>query len=391
MKLKKITIAALTVLAAGLISATSSISQPSVTVAQAAVNTGGYSTATGSSEASVTVTNLKELQNAFYEGRNHIIISGHIYGGSKPVFLTFADTSWNNTTIEGINNAQLENIQLKFSGELLSNGTNIENIVIKNITFYGRISDLQALSGEDTQPGGVGTNYEGISFRRITNGWIEHCTIYNTSDDLMSITRESDNITVSYNHFYFTDTWINMDPNPMWNWVGTNQDLASERLAMVIGANPNDSHINGGSKLHVTMHHNWFGPYMKGRPLMRGYVHMYNNYFGNNPAPSGTNSKGTSQQQYNASQIGSGGVVYSEGNYFYKTNNSHQIGLNSSSDPFHFYLQSTDTNIYDQTTGTNQAASHEIWPSNTTFPYSYTLDVTSNVPNIVQAQAGPQS
>lgn len=350
-----------------------------------AATTGGYSTATGSTDTAVTVTTLSELQSAFSSGKHHIIISGNIYGGSTLTTLTFASTSWNNVTIEGASGgkATLQNIQLKFDGELLSSGTNISNIVVKNINFYGNISDLQKFSGSQTQSGGLGTNYEGLSFRRCTNVLVDHCTIYNTSDDLMSITLASDNVTVSYCHFYFTNSWMTMSPDPIWNWVGTNQDLASERLAMVIGANKSDSYTYGGSKLHVTMHHNWFGPYMKGRPLMRGFVHLYNNYFDNSTTPTGTNASGYSQQQYNANQIGSGSVIYSEGNYFYKTNQSNQIGLDSSSDSYKFYERN---NSYNSTTGTSATGS--AYPSSLPFGYSYSPEAVANVPNDVQANAG---
>jgi pectate lyase len=353
-----------------------------------AASTGGYADVTGSLDTAVTVTNLTELQNAFNQGKHHIIISGNIYGGSKPYTLTFASKSWDNVTIEGApgGEAVLQNIQLKFSGEQLPAGQYINNILIKNITFYGKISDLQNLSGADIQPGGIGTNYLGVSFRRVTNAWVDHCTIYNTSDDLMSISLGSDYVTVSYSHFYFTDTWLNMNPNPLWSWISGNwQDLASERLAMVIGANKTDSYTYGGNRLHITMHHNRFGPNMKGRPLLRGYVHLYNNYFDNSTAPSGMNAMGSSQTQYNAIQIGSGSVVYSENNYFYKTNQSNQIGLDSSGDAYSFYERN---NYYNSVTGTK--ATGASFPSSSPFPYSYTLDAASNVANIVQANAGPK-
>lgn len=351
-----------------------------------AASTGGYATTNGSNEAAVTVTNLTELQNAFNANKHHIVIKGNIYGGTKPKTFTFDSTKWNNTTIEGAagGGAVLQNIQLKFSGELLPAGTNIENVVIKNITFYGNIKDLQNLSGADTQPGGIGTNYLGASFRRTSNIWVDHVTMYNISDDLFVISQGSDYATVSNSHFYFTDTWLNMNPNPLWNWVGNNQDLASERLAMIIGSNKNDSYEYGGKKLHVTLHHNWFGPNMKGRPLLRGYVHMYNNYFDNSTQPSGNNSKGFNQQQYNAAQIGSGGNIFSEGNYFYKTNNSHQVGLDSSGDSYKFYERN---NVYNATTGTN--AQGATYPS-VTFPYSFTVDNAANIPNTVQANSGPK-
>lgn len=349
--------------------------------------TGGYSTATGAGSTSpVTVTTLAQLQAAFTAGDHHIIVSGNIYGGSSLTTLTFASTSWNNTTIEGASGggAVLQNIQLKFDGELLGTGVNIQNIIVKNITFYGKISDLQAMTGTATQPGGTGTNYEGISFRRCTNCWVDHCTIYNTSDDLMSITLASDDVTVSYCHFYFTTAWLNMNPDPWWNWVGTNQDLASERLAMVIGANKSDSYTYGSGALHVTMHHNWFGPTMKGRPLIRGYVHTYNNYFDNSNPPTGYNIDGVWQQQYNANQVGSGCQYYSESNYFYYTNQSNLIGLDNSGDAYTFCERN---NIYNLTTGTSVTGA--AWPSQSPVPYSYSPEATSNVPNDVETNAGP--
>lgn len=45
-----------------------------------AATTGGYSTATGSTDTAVTVTSLAELKKAFSAGKHHIIISGNIYG-----------------------------------------------------------------------------------------------------------------------------------------------------------------------------------------------------------------------------------------------------------------------------------------------------------------------
>jgi pectate lyase len=359
--------------------------------AQAQVATGGFSSGRGSSEAATTVTTLDALKAAFNARKRHIVISGHIYGGPTLTTLTFADTGWNNTTIEGAagGKAVLENIQLKFSGEQLASGTNIENVVIKNITFRGRIADLQALPVQVAgTSNNIGINYLGVSLRRVSNAWIDHCTFYDISDDLFSVSLASDYVTLSYNHFYFTDGWVNMDPNPVWNWSGSYTDLADERLAMVIGGSRNDSHVYGGNKLRVTMHHNWFGPNMRGRPLLRGWVHAYNNYFDNSTAPSGTrlgaDGHSYSKQQYNALQVGSGSFVVSESNYFYKTHNSHQIGLDSSGDSYNFYERS---NVYNATTGSSAAGSGF---TGSPVSYAYTLDATANVPSLVQANAGPR-
>jgi pectate lyase len=349
----------------------------------ATTNSGGYSTATGAgSAAAVTVTTLSQLQTAFNNGSHHIIISGSIYGGAVPLTFTFASTSWNNTTIEGASGggAVLQNIQLKFSGELLSTGTNIQNVLIKNITFYGNIPALQALPASETDisvsGNHAGVNYLGVSFRRITNAWMDHCTMYNISDDLWSASLLSDNITISWCHFYFTSSWLNMNPNPQWNWIGVYQPLADERLCAVIGANYADSYTYGSQKLHITMHHNWFGPLMKGRPLCRGYIHAYNNYFDNGTAGSG---------QYNAIQIGSGSKVYSEGNYFYNTVQSNQIGLD---DNTHTAYTFNEKNNYYNTSSIG--VSGAAWPTTSPVSYDYTVAAANGVQTTIQANAGPK-
>lgn len=357
----------------------------STSVIYADTNSGGFSNATGSAEPVTVVRNINDLENAFNQHKHHIVISGSIYGGSKPKTFTFQDTSWNNTTIEGQNgsNPSLINIQLKFDGEMLPANQSISNIVVKNISFKGNIPDLQKLSGTDIIPGGTGTNYEGVSLRRINNATITHNNFYDMSDDLFSISLSSDNITVSNNHFWFTTQWLNMNPNPNWNWIGDWHDLATERLTMVIGANGGDSY-DKTQKLHVTLHDNWFGPNLKGRPLLRGYVHAYNNYFDNSSAPNGNNSSGFSQQQYNALQIGSGSKILSENNNFFKTNNSHLIGLDNKEDGYRFLDLN---NIYTGVTGSN--AKSNANRNEFVFPYNYKLIDNNKLNKIIPNTAGP--
>ena len=266
---------------------------------------------------------------------------------------------------------------------MLPANQSISNIVVKNISFKGNIPDLQKLSGTDFIPGGTGTNYEGVSLRRINNATITHNNFYDMSDDLFSISLSSDNITVSNNHFWFTTQWLNMNPNPNWNWIGDWHDLATERLTMVIGANGGDSY-DKTQKLHVTLHDNWFGPNLKGRPLLRGYVHAYNNYFDNSSAPNGNNSSGFSQQQYNALQIGSGSKILSENNNFFKTNNSHLIGLDNKADGYRFLDLN---NIYTGVTGSN--AKSNANRNEFVFPYNYKLIDNNKLNKIIPNTAGP--
>ncbi|HDR9504218.1 MAG TPA: pectate lyase [Paraburkholderia sp.] len=352
----------------------------------AVAGTGGFSTATGSSEGAVTVTSLTELQAAFDARKHHILVFGTLHGGHTPTTLTFASPDWSNTTIEGASGgkATLENIQLKFDGEMLPTAQNIENVVIRNITFRGVIADLQALPAQVYgTSNNVGINYEGISLRRVTNAWIDHCTFYDMSDDLMSVSLSSDNVTISYNRFFFTNAWLNMKPDPLWNWVGAYQDLANERLAMVIGANRNDSYMYGGNALHVTLHHNHFGPNLKSRPLLRGWVHAYDNFFDNSTRPKGLTPVGGDAMQYNALQIGSGGVVFAESNYYYMTRESNRVGLDSASDYYDFHERG---NYYDQTT---QPAATGTAFLGSPVNYSYSVDPVMNVPGLVQGHAGP--
>lgn len=352
--------------------------------ATTATNTGGFSTASGSTSTAVTVTTLSQLQTAFNNKSHHIIISGHISGGSIPLTFTFSTADWNNTTIEGLSGggAQLENIQLKFDGELLATGTNIQNIVVSNISFYGNIASLQALPSSETDisvsGNHTGVNYLGVSFRRITNARITHCTIFNTSDDLWSVALASDNITVDNCHFYFTSSWVNMSPNPSWNWVGSYSPLAGERIAAVLGANWSDSYTYGTGALHITMHDNWFGPFMRGRPLCRGYIHAYNNYF--------DNGQSGNTGQYNALQIGSGCKVYSENNYFYQTTNSNQVGLDDNTHTAYTFCERNNT--YN---GGSHGTVGAAWPGTAPVSYSYTLiSGASNIPSSVQTNAGPK-
>ncbi|QZN96349.1 hypothetical protein [Symbiopectobacterium purcellii] len=358
-------------------------------------DTGGYSnTVGGDSEPAVLVKTLSELEDAVYSGKHHIVIDGVIYGGAGLTTILFASTANNNTTIEGApgGKAALENIQLKFDGELLPLGTNIENIKISNLNFYGRISDLQAMPkqvvGDNDSTKTAGINYEGISLRRVSNALITHCNIYDISDDLISITMSSDNVTLSYNHFYFNDDWVNMQPNPVWNWVGNDSDLAGERLAMLVGYNHDDSWLVT-KLLHVTIHHNWIGPNMRGRPLLRGWVHVYSNYFDNSKTYSatdyniGTDGHKYPKKQYDALQINSGSIVYSESNYFLSTNNTNKISEDSSGYSYQFFEKN---NIYSSITGQSATG---INFNDLPVSYSYTVTDSESVPEYVMANAGP--
>ncbi len=336
-------------------------------------NADGFYNSKGSHQKGTIVKNIQQLNDAIKNKKHHIIIDRTINGGDVPKTYTFADKSWDNLTIEGLkgSNPALVNIQLKVDGELLPANQSITNVVIKNIKFYGHINDLQKLNNDQITVGGVGVNYLGVSLRRVNNAIIKNNDFHDIPDDLFSISLSSDKVTVDHNHFWFSNKWLNMNPDPKWNWVGDWHDLASERLPLLIGANKNDSYMATG-KLHVTLSNNWFGPNLKGRPLLRGYVHAYNNYFDNSTNPTGQNAQGYSQNQYNAMQIGSGSNILSEHNYFYKTNNSQNIGLDNKDDAYKFV---TRHNTFRNTTGISAKSNAK----SIKIPYKYHLIKSHNL------------
>lgn len=330
-------------------------------------------------DAPVVVGSWAELQAAFVHKSHHIVVHGTIDGGPTFPTLTFADPDWNDTLVEGEpgGRAELVNLQLKFDGELLPAGTNLHSLTVRNLTFDGRIADLQALPPQVFgTPDKTGINYEGLSFRRCSEVVVEHCTLFDTSDDLMSVTLASDNVRISYCHLFFTPDWVAMDPDPVWNWVGRFQDLAKERLALVVGANSDQDSYAVHHALHVVLDHNWFGPRIRGRPLLRGMVHVFNNLFDNEPDQG---------DQYNALQIGGGGVVFSEANVFRGTHNSHQVALDQSRDRWGFYERN---NQYRGTTGTSEVG--VPMTEGPAFDRSRPVDSVDSVEAIVRAQAGPQ-
>jgi pectate lyase len=120
------------------------------------------------------------------------------------------------------------------------------NIIIRNLTL--------------TNPDGYGED----DCITIKNGgrqvWVDHCTMTDTPDGLMDITREADFVTVSWCKFYYS------------------APTGHENIILV-GGNDGDSTDNG--KLHVSVHHNWFGDLIKERvPSVRyGRAHVFNNYY----------------------------------------------------------------------------------------------------------------
>ena len=138
-----------------------------------------------------------------------------------------------NTTLVGATtNSGLYNGTVKIGGS---------NYIIQNLTLGPASDDVMEISG-------------------ATNVFITKCTFHDSSDELCSVVRQADFVTISWCHFYFD----NPDSHSFVHLIGNGDGVTADE-----------------GKLHVTLHHNWYDYGIRGRiPRVRfGYVHVYNNYF----------------------------------------------------------------------------------------------------------------
>jgi len=115
------------------------------------------------------------------------------------------------------------------------------NIIFQSLTIGPAKGDAMELSG-------------------AKNVFITKCEFHDSSDELCSIVRESDYVTVSWCKFYFEKS----HSHAFGGLIGNRDDRTSDR-----------------GKLHVTLHHNWYADGVRERmPRVRyGHVHIYNNYY----------------------------------------------------------------------------------------------------------------
>ncbi|MGB8226783.1 MAG: CBM35 domain-containing protein [Sedimentisphaerales bacterium] len=209
-----------------------------------------------------------------------------------------------------------------------------------------------------TAPNGYGEG-DGISVKEdINNVFITKCTIYNSYDSCLDITRRSDWVTVSWCKFYFTSMNSNNDRVTL---IGSSDDATDD-----------------SGKLHVTFHHNWYGSFCWQRiPSVRfGRAHIYNNYYN---CPNDLYCVRT--RLYAECLV--------ENNYFKDVQNPWERYVSSAGgDPGKLYAAG---NILDNVTwNVHESGVFLIDGNDTVFEpnYSYTLDDANDVPAIVQYGAG---
>jgi pectate lyase len=284
------------------------------------------------------VASVAALRAAIAQHAHHIVITTSLYGGRSPIYVDVIDPAESGTLIEGATSAvELVNIQLRIYD--LTYAGALHDVTVRDLTMHGRIQDLVALSGAATKPLGAGVNYEAISVRGAAHVTIDHITAYDTTDDLMSVSRGADDVTISNSTLSFSRAYADIDPRIRWDWGYGLQPLTSERLGILVGANAKDSYAATGH-LHVNLLNDHIGPLVRGRPLLRGDVLVKGVTFDNTQAGSG---------QYAALEVGSGGRVIVEGCRFDHSNNPIAIHLDSPSDTYALF---EGGNTFIGTTGT---------------------------------------
>jgi pectate lyase len=218
--------------------------------------------------------------------------------------------------------------------------------------------------------------------------WVDHCTVHDTQDGIVDVTRGGDFVTVSWCKFYYTAPNGHEDIN-------------------LIGGDDGDSSYDSG-KLHVTFHHNWYGALERERMISCrfGRAHVFNNYY----------NIGASDNYCNRTRLNAEMLV--EGNWFQNVRNPWELLTGGGGTTGKVLAQYNNVSYLDTSysvvwtnawytdsdngghtatlvPGTdtltasswNPASVTDPDPSNVP-PYAYTLDNAADVPDIVTNNCG---
>lgn len=279
----------------------------------------------GEGGAQVTVNTLAGLRAALSDNTPRIIyVSGTIRGSGKdPVYVK------SNKSIIGKSGAVLHGIQFFVF--------DVNNIIIQNLTFRNYVGHAAVQIKE-----------------KAHHIWVDHCDFGNDKNHGwshwgkdISITREADYITVSWNKFHDT------------------------HLSVLISGGI-EGHEKDAGKLRVTMHHNFWYNVSEREPSMNyGRLHMFNNYHLNNTGYS--------------IGVRAGGIVRTDNEYF--KNSSHPLKTDVGNSPVG-YFSGINTNIYDNCGNNSITTAESKWIPE--YEYKSYLHAAKDVPTIVANGAGPR-
>jgi pectate lyase len=205
------------------------------------------------------------------------------------------------------------------------NISNVRNVIVRNIAFSN--ASVNSITIQ------VGAHHV----------WVDHDSFTNATDTLIDIKRQANFVTVSWSVFT--------------NSLETILEGHSDSFTQDIGF------------LKVTYHHNWFNGTVERHPRVRfsDPTHVFNNYFLN-------------LGNYGVATTMNAGVLV-EGNFFDHVPHPTITNIGGSAAPGRLVNRN---NTY-VNSGTPQASGTVTEPRNF---YGYSLDATSQVPNIVRAGAG---
>jgi pectate lyase len=210
------------------------------------------------------------------------------------------------------------------------NISGVTNVIVQNL----RISN----------PGGDGiTIRESGANPGSRHVWIDHCTFFDCGDGSCDISVGADNVTVSWCKFIY--------PTQL-----------EHRFTMI--ADGQAGNTNSG---HITVHHNWWSTRADQRMCASSYaaIHYYNNYF------NCTNNSYCSNARTNTE-------INSENNYYAGVKDPMTVSTGTNGK-----IKSSG-NSYVGCSGTIHPGTDSVF----TPPYTYTLDTTADVPNLVTNTAG---
>ncbi len=278
---------------------------------------------------------------------------------------------------------------------------NAKNVLVRNIIFADAADLFPAWDPTDsydsnTKTGGRWNSlYDNISVLDSQNVWVDHNTftdgnnpdkrnpqdlifgqIYQQHDGAVDVTRQSDKVTISYNHFQGHDK------------------------LMLIGGSDTATPANGLGFLSVSVHHNYFQDTMQRMPRVRfGKVHVFNNYY------QASLVAGVASPFLYGIGIGQFAQIYSENNNFEIAGNikPEQVVavFNRAGDKKTYFFDSGSTlnnqaiNLFDIANTLATAAkrpaienTQSVWKPINTYPYTLESTAQTKISVIGKAGAG---
>jgi pectate lyase/pectin methylesterase-like acyl-CoA thioesterase len=147
----------------------------------------------------------------------------------------------------------------------------VQDVIVRNLHLSDAYDHFPAWDPKDNGHGEWNSEYDNITLRQAERVWVDHCTLddgdrpdsaeplllgrpLQRHDGLLDITRASNHVTVSWNHFRHHD-----------------------KTSLVGGS---DRHVEDEGRLKVTYHHNLWEQTKERSPRVRfGQVHVYNNLY----------------------------------------------------------------------------------------------------------------